>query len=839
MISRVRDVARRYVASRVPANVPPLDMSDERGQLIGRVERIRIGPDEVVAEGWTLGRQVGFAHPSGLYMAPPDMSRGDVTGALGLPADRKLGFEVRLPRAELATHFAVVTDTGRYIFTLPLADGRRPVAARLAALMRLAGVLTVSLPDGLVWRLSGSTEARDRIKRRLGLTDQRPQPPVTRPVEIDGTAQPRAARDTAVTIILPVYNAFDLLPEVLERLVSHTDRPWHLVLIEDGSSDPQVRPWLRTWSERLGPDWVTLLENAQNLGFIGSVNRGFEVARRLGHHVVLLNSDAFLPNGWVSRLLAPLETGQKVATVTPMSNDAEIFTIPVICTRSELLPGEVDVIDETAARLGGEALLADAPTGVGFCMAMHRDALAEIDAFDTCFGRGYGEEVDWCQKLRMQGWRHLGHGGVFVEHRGGHSFGSEAKAALVRDNNARIAARYPDYDAEVQRHIRHDPMRSPRLALGLALVASRSEDPVPVYLAHALGGGAQLWLDRELEADLQTGAGAVVVRVGGSLRWQVELYTAQGMTSAAFADRTHLEALLALLPNRRMVYSCAVGDPDPLDIPGLLTRLSEGPAHRLEVLIHDFYPLSPSYTLLGSDGLFTGVPPADSRDKAHATRDGDNQVVTLADWRAAWGEMLGAADEVIVFSEDSRTHVAQAYPAAAGQIRVRPHRLLHDVPRCVPGAGWQGRPVIGVLGNIGYQKGAAVLADAARRLAASGAARLVVIGNVDPAYPLAAPALIHGDYRLEDLPRLIAEYGIGCWWIPSIWPETFSFTTREALATGLPTWVFDIGAQAEAVKAAGGTGQARVLPLPDAKGQAGAALDMIHRSFDEVASLVD
>ena len=50
--------------------------------------------------------------------------------------------------------------------------------------------------------------------------------------------------------------------------------------------------------------------------------------------------------------------------------------------------------------------------------------------------------------------------------------------------------------------------------------------------------------------------------------------------------------------------------------------------------------------------------------------------------------------------------------------------------------------------------------------------------------------------------ELVHKYGITKWLIPSVWPETFSYTTHEALATGMPVYCFDIGAQAEAVKLA-------------------------------------
>ena len=55
-------------------------------------------------------------------------------------------------------------------------------------------------------------------------------------------------------------------------------------------------------------------------------------------------------------------------------------------------------------------------------------------------------------------------------------------------------------------------------------------------------------------------------------------------------------------------------------------------------------------------------------------------------------------------------------------------------------------------------------------------------------------------------------HGITCWLIPSVWPETFSFTTHEALATGLPVWAFDLGAQGAAA-ARQPHGQGGVLPL--------------------------
>ena len=150
-----------------------------------------------------------------------------------------------------------------------------------------------------------------------------------------------------------------------------------------------------------------------------------------------------------------------------------------------------------------------------------------------------------------------------------------------------------------------------------------------------------------------------------------------------------------------------------------------------------------------------------------------------------------------MFSEDSRAQVLAAYPDCADALRVVPHCLLTDVPH-LPAPG-QDKTVIGVLGNIGHQKGAALLGDFSAKLQDRAGMSLVLVGNIDPFYHLPASVPVHGDYHPEEIATLVTRYGITCWLIPSIWPETFSYTTHECLATGLPVYAFDIGAQGQAV----------------------------------------
>ena len=61
-------------------------------------------------------------------------------------------------------------------------------------------------------------------------------------------------------------------------------------------------------------------------------------------------------------------------------------------------------------------------------MYIRRAALADVGLFDAdAFGRGYGEENDFCLRASARGWRHLLACDTFVYHEGTVSFGAGAQ----------------------------------------------------------------------------------------------------------------------------------------------------------------------------------------------------------------------------------------------------------------------------------------------------------------------------------------------------------------------------------------------------------------------------
>lgn len=828
MIRRFRQIFFRYADRKTHIAGDGQQLLNGDGRIVGQIDHVVLRDARLVLDGWVDAQRVTLSQNGIQVQVRPYMAREDVAAIHTDIRTPRPGFTISLPYRAGPVALAIENGADLQVFSVPAFDITKVRRMRRRHLWsfipRILATIPLTLRYGLTRDPTRRLALRQQVKAQLGLETQT----VVHVQAMDTSllTSQDSARTTnlpvpkpdAVTIILPIYNAFDLVQLCLDRVVMHTDLPWHLVVIEDCSSDEQVRPWLRAWTERTNavtPDRVTLIENPENRGFIGSVNSGFDVALTRGDHVVLLNSDALVPAAWATRLLRPLYSQPGAASVTPMSNDAEIFGAPLMCIPVPLIDGEADLIDATAARFDGDASLVEAPTGVGFCMAMHIDWLRKHPALDTSFGRGYGEEVDWCQKVRADGGRHLGLAGLYVEHRGGQSFGNEEKLKLVARNNGVIASRYAHYDADVQNFIRHDPLATSRLALALAWAGARTArqgHALPVYMAHAIGGGAEHYLEDRIAKDI-AGAEqdradiAVILRVGGAVRWQLEVHSSAGVTKGGTDDFNFVQQLLGCAARLHLVYSNGVGDPDPVSLPTRLLDLKRGDHDTVEVLFHDYFPISPSYTLLDQRNRFKGVPSETLRSLAHETRRPDGSVVKLVDWRAAWGALVAAGD-VIVFSQDGADIVRAAYPDSDPV--VVPHTLRY-APGLVSPRSADAPRVIGILGNIGVQKGAALLEQFGAHVGAKG---LVLIGNIDPAFDPGPNVIIHGDYQPEDITTLVAHYGITNWLIPSIWPETFSYTTHECLATGLPVWCFDLGAQGEAVRRAVEQGAlGGVLPL--------------------------
>lgn len=105
-----------------------------------------------------------------------------------------------------------------------------------------------------------------------------------------------------------------------------------------------------------------------------------------------------------------------------------------------------------------------------------------------------------------------------------------------------------------------------------------------------------------------------------------------------------------------------------------------------------------------------------------------------------------------------------------------------------------------MFGVVAENKGVYLVKQMAQIIKRNGLdVRLVIIGEASPAMPLDL-CFTTGAYQRNMLPRYVLENDVDIVFISSIWPETFSYTTEEAMVMGIPVACFPIGAPAERVQ---------------------------------------
>jgi GT2 family glycosyltransferase/glycosyltransferase involved in cell wall biosynthesis len=651
-----------------------------------------------------------------------------------------------------------------------------------------------------------------RTGRRLGLPTER-RFTLAEAMPSEGTAH-QPPTGVRVDVVIPVYRGLDATRRCLRGLLRDPHpglrSPLHrIIVIDDASPEPALSRYLDRLAARR---FIHLLRNPSNLGFVSSVNRG--IAEAGARDVVLLNADTEVPSGWLARLAGQAYSHPRVATVSPFSNNATLCSYPAV--EGGPLP-----FGETLARIDAACLAANAgrsvtvPTTVGFCMYLRRDALDELGAFDAeAFGRGYGEENDYCMRANAAGWRHLLACDLFVFHEGEVSFGARAPE---RDASAALLeSRWPDYRRRVGVHVRLDEARPFRVATTLQLFATNGL-PTILAIQHAYDGGIGQYV-RALAAQCQGVANLLVLRA---------TMDGQGVRLGAPAARNHPELLIPLRPPEDIEDADAAARAAEAglraDVLALLAPLRIVRVHvqhwvnlavdlraliraldvPFDLTIHDWFAICPRINLLPlADGPSCGEPAPAVCDRCIQARD-DTAAHDIIGWRAEQAWLPRLADRVLCATQDSIDRLArhglgaravlaplEAMPAA---IPPRPRPRPDPAPLNAHAAS---RPLrVAVLGVLADHKGARTV-TALAELAPAGQFAITLIGRSERAAPAAARHCFNetGSYEAGELPGLIARVDPDVIWFPASWPETWSYTLTAAILSGRPIVASDIGA---------------------------------------------
>ena len=483
------------------------------------------------------------------------------------------------------------------------------------------------------------------------------------------------------------------------------------------------------------------------------------------HDVIILNDDTVVGRHWIDRLRGAAYGAPDCGIALALAEDAGSFDEPP-------------------------------------CLYIRRDCLDATGLLrEDLFAQGSGAEHDFCLRAAAGGWRCVVVPGVLAapirirRH-------DPAADALVRRNRRILRALHPDHATLLQSRTTAAPPHR-RLDAIRFRSKQRNRDSV-LIITHDEGGGVERVVQAAVAAHEAAGRRAVVLRPNGDGAVLVSDGDQARYPSLRFSrpERAALMRLLrAVRPVAAEIHHLLGHDPAIADLPGRL-------AIPYSVHIHDHGWVCPRVVLIDPDGRYCGEPDAPACDRCIA-RGGTafRWVTSTAAFRQRCGAILAGAEQVIAPSGDTAARLRRYLPAQ--QVTVVPHESHMPLPAAPAAAPHH----VCIVGALGVQKGFRVLLDCAQDVAARNLPlRFTVVGTTiaDALLLGTGRVFITGPFMPDEATRLVRAQNASIGWLPSIWPETWCFALSDLWHAGLKAVVFDIGAQAERVRA---SGRGVLLPL--------------------------
>jgi glycosyltransferase involved in cell wall biosynthesis/GT2 family glycosyltransferase len=604
---------------------------------------------------------------------------------------------------------------------------------------------------------------------------------------------PNASRLQApVDIIVPIHNAYQEATRAVASILANTDLGLHrLILIDDGSTDQRVKTYLKSIEDQRADRNIFVITHDRPLGFVKSCNE----AMRLGENdVLLLNSDTVVPPWWLDKLQACAYSDAEIGTVTPLSNNAAIVTVPgwnPECPETDIEPRVAGI---NAVLEKKRFPYYELPTGVGFCFYVKREVLAKYGLFDDAFGLGYGEENDFCLRIRAD-YKSVVDTHTFVYHKESASFQGQTSAEKER-NDALLKERHPLHNDLVAMWSNSDPLMEVRAEVYDVLAAQ----PKVMHVVHSFSSnaGTELFTVRLAKATHERFRNLVLFPQFGFLA----LIGLDDLKEAIPIPET---TAVTYMENEKRIERAFeryldVFKPEIVhfqhlaSLPLSLPALAKQQGARVIFTLHDNFILCPDPFVLDRPSQDHCMDVAQCAESGCFSRKFNLSGSVAVRRRQVITAIVRDHADVVVAPSEYLRHVAESV------FGVEPVVVPHGVDRCDVKKIPSDVVRIGFIGNVTRAKGIQLLVNAFNRIKDKNV-ELHLYGNINqeemPRVLPEARIFAHGPYAPPQLPEILANIDIGV--VPSIAPEGYGYVLSELASAKVPTIVARSGALPERV----------------------------------------
>lgn len=618
-----------------------------------------------------------------------------------------------------------------------------------------------------------------------------------------------------IDIIIPIYNAYEYTVECIKSIMKHTDlQKNRLILINDKSPDARIKEYLDQLEIKPN-EQIQILHNEVNLGFVGTVNRGMSLSQ---NDVILLNSDTEVTAKWVEKMSTAAKRNPNIGTVTALTNNGTICSVPNFCEDNNLPEGltldeYAEIIENTSLKM-----YPTIPTAVGFCMYIKREVINKVGLFDKeTFGKGYGEENDFCCRALEHGYYHILCDDTFIYHKGSTSFLGD-KEKFIKHNLEILNNRYPYYNGMIEEFVKTNPIEDIHTNIKLQLKLRNGKSNVLFVLHndffkgenHPIGGTEYhtkdiidyleevnsfiMYVKKEtihLEAILDGEVQKFKFKLPGfigNLQWSDYNYRKEVSKILDYfrIDSVHIQHL------RTHTFD-VVDLANEKNIPVYIT-------------LHDFYAICPKVNLLDDENKYClNIQSEEKCKKCLKKAFGYNESI-LEDWHENFYRILKKVNRIFTPSESAKRIISNFYKKLDTNfdlnIEVKEHGIEPVNIEEITCDSTNNKFKIAFIGGLAPYKGSQLAYELIKK-DQSEKFEWHIFGNIgdEGLLQLEKDNLIkHGRYERNEIVELLVKNKIDLVCILSIWPETYSYTISESILAQKPMLVVDIGALGDRIR---------------------------------------
>jgi len=604
-------------------------------------------------------------------------------------------------------------------------------------------------------------------------------------------------------IIIPIFNAYECLSECIDSVIENTDlKNNQLIIINDKSTDERVSKLLNKYKKRY--PHIKVLENNKNLGFVGTTNKGMKMSK---NDVLLLNSDTIVTPNWLEKIKECAYSQEMVATVTPLSNNATLASVPNIFEKNELTKdlslNEMSKIVEECSYNGYPEI----PTAHGFCMYIKRSVLEEVGYFDEeAFGKGYGEENDFCFRCFDYGYRHLLCDNTYIYHKESQSF-SKKKYDLMKNAEKVLEERYPKYLNALRDWNSKRPIKY--VGQNIAFELGRKEQKENILflihdwkdVRHNLGGTTLHAYD--LIKELRHKYNFHVLAPEDNV-YTLYSYWTDSESQVKFPRSTNFKEYGFYNGDYAKMLDQVVSDYS-IDIVHIHHMIGHYfdiayviKKHNLYSLLslHDLYSVCPVINKMYKREVYCGNPSVEKCGECLQFCTGmRNNMIEV--WHEIWENLFNSVNEVICPSDAAKKEILMTYKNS--DLSVIEHGVSIEKDKSEIVLEDNEVANIAFIGVIVKHKGSEIFEYLIKRAKLKNI-KIHLFGVTDVAIREYKHFENHGIYKRASLSKKLKKNNIKLICLFSMTPESYSYTLTETIACGIPVLGVDIGAIGDRIK---------------------------------------